>query len=81
MTSARTLTPRRIATLTDAQAALNDVAAAYNDLASRFFWGEGTPEGAIKAPVGCVFLRTDGGIGTTLYAKEAGTDSTGWAPK
>jgi hypothetical protein len=40
--------------------------------------GSGTPEGAIVSPVGSLFLRTDGGAGTTLYVKESGTGNTGW---
>jgi hypothetical protein len=43
--------------------------------------GTGTPEGAVTAPVGTLFLRTDGGAGTTLYVKESGTGNTGWAAK
>jgi len=40
--------------------------------------GEATPEGAITANVGSLFLRTDGGASTTLYIKETGTGNTGW---
>lgn len=40
--------------------------------------GSGTPEGAVTAPVGSLFLRTNGGAGTTLYVKESGTGNTGW---
>lgn len=47
----------------------------------RFITGTGTPEGAVAAAVGTVFLRTDGGAGTTLYVKESGTGNTGWAAK
>jgi hypothetical protein len=43
--------------------------------------GTGDPEGVVTAPVGSVFLRTDGGAGTTFYVKESGTGNTGWAPK
>lgn len=43
--------------------------------------GEGDPEGAIAAPVGTLYLRSDGGTGTTLYVKESGTDENGWAAK
>ncbi len=44
--------------------------------------GAGTPEGVIAAPVGSMFLRTDGGVGTTLYVKQSGgTGNTGWAAK
>lgn len=43
--------------------------------------GTGTPEGAVTAPVGSLYSRTDGGAGTTLYVKESGTGNTGWAAK
>lgn len=40
--------------------------------------GAGTPEGSVAAGIGAVFLRTDGGPGTTLYMKESGVGTTGW---
>lgn len=43
--------------------------------------GSGTPEGAVTAPVGAVFVRSDGGASTTLYVKESGTGNTGWVAK
>jgi len=43
--------------------------------------GAGTPEGAVTAPVGSLFTRTDGGASTTLYVKESGTGNTGWVAK
>lgn len=43
--------------------------------------GTGTPESVVTAVVGSLFLRTDGGAGTTLYVKESGTGNTGWAGK
>jgi hypothetical protein len=43
--------------------------------------GTGTPEGVVTANVGSLFLRTDGGAGTTLYVKESGTGNTGWVGK
>ncbi|MBX3563403.1 MAG: hypothetical protein KF730_02385 [Sphingomonas sp.] len=43
--------------------------------------GSGTPEGAVIAPIGSLFTRSDGGTGTTLYVKESGTGNTGWVPK
>jgi len=43
--------------------------------------GAGTPEGAVVAPVGSLFLRTDGGATTTLYVKTSGTGNTGWTAK
>lgn len=43
--------------------------------------GSGSPEGAITATVGTLWLRTDGGAGTTLYIKESGSGNTGWVAK
>jgi hypothetical protein len=43
--------------------------------------GAGTPEAAVSAPVGSLFLRTDGAASTTLYIKETGTGNTGWVAK
>lgn len=43
--------------------------------------GSGTPEGAITAPVGSLYTRTNGGAGTTLYVKESGAGNTGWVAK
>lgn len=50
-------------------------------LADRIRWGAGAPEGAVSAPVGTLYLRQDGGVGSTLYVKESGTGNTGWAAK
>jgi hypothetical protein len=42
--------------------------------------GLGSPEGVVTADVGAVYRRRDGGTNTTLYVKEAGTNTnTGWA--
>lgn len=43
--------------------------------------GAGSPEGAVVAPVGTLYLRSDGGAGTTLYVKESGDDENGWVAK
>lgn len=50
---------------------------------SNVIWrvGAGTPEGAVTAPVGSLFTRTDGGAATTLYVKESGAGNTGWVAK
>lgn len=54
----------------------------YNVLAEvRFLVGNGSPEGVETADIGSVFLRLDGGSGTTLYVKESGSGNTGWAAK
>lgn len=46
------------------------------------FRGAGTPEGSVTADIGSIYLRTDGGVGSSLYVKEedSGT-STGWQAK
>ena len=41
--------------------------------------GTGTPEGAVVAPVGSIFLRSD--HANVLYAKQTGTGNTGWVLK
>lgn len=41
--------------------------------------GTGAP--AVAAPVGSLYLRTDGGASTTLYVKESGTGTAGWVAK
>ena len=43
--------------------------------------GEGSPEGVVTAPVGHMYLRSDGGATTTLYIKTSGVGSTGWTAK
>ena len=47
------------------------------------FWtsGSGSPEGVLAAPVGSLYSRTDGGVGSTLYVKQTGSSTTGWAAK
>jgi len=41
--------------------------------------GAGSPEGVVPLAVGSLFLRDNGGTGTTLYVKETGAaTSTGW---
>lgn len=60
-----------------------EVASVAEDLREslRLLTGTGTPEGAVTAGVGTLFLRTDGGTSTTLYVKESGTGNTGWVAK
>ena len=43
------------------------------------FSGTGTTEGNQVAPVGAIFLRTDGAANTTLYSTETGAGDTGWS--
>lgn len=47
----------------------------------RLMAGTGSPEGVVSAPVGSLWLRSDGGASTTLYVKQSGTGNTGWAAK
>lgn len=41
--------------------------------------GNSSPEGVITAPQGSLWLRNDGGLGTSIYVKEGGTGNTGWS--
>jgi len=47
------------------------------------YWyaGAGSPEGAVTAPIGSLYSRTNGGASTSLYVKESGTGNTGWVAK
>jgi hypothetical protein len=86
LTTTRTLIPA-----TDNNRANGDASFRWSDTFSTNFrpgaggpiWtsGAGTPEGAVTAPVGSLFTRTDGGAGTTLYVKESGSGNTGWVAK
>ncbi len=40
--------------------------------------GTGTPEGAVTAPIGSLYLRADGSPSTAVYMKGTGTGNTGW---
>lgn len=59
--------------------ALNAAEVYYSNNGVLWLAGAGDPEGAVTAPVGSLFSRTDGGAGTTLYVKESGTGNTGWS--
>lgn len=48
---------------------------------SKLYMGNGDPNGVVGASVGSLYLRLDGGAGTTLYVKEAGTGVAGWVGK
>jgi hypothetical protein len=50
-------------------------------VAARVLQGSGSPETVVTAPVGTMFLRTDGGALTTLYVKESGAGNTSWIAK
>lgn len=40
--------------------------------------GTGSPESAVTAVVGSLWLRSDGGTDTSVYRKDTGTGNTGW---
>jgi hypothetical protein len=50
---------------------------------AQIYAGTGDPNGQIASAVGSLYIRTDGGAGTTLYVKESGAYNinTGWVGK
>jgi len=61
---------------------LREVAAFYNQFAGMLFSGTGDPESVVKAGIGALYMRRDGGAGTSLYVKEADDGlASGWAAK
>lgn len=48
---------------------------------AKLYSGVGTPEGAVAAIIGSLYMRTDGGANTSLYVKESGVGNTGWVAK
>lgn len=56
----------------------DEIKAALDVINTYFFIGTASPEGAQAAPVGAIFIRTDGGADSVLYTKETGTGNTGW---
>lgn len=40
--------------------------------------GRGPPAGLVEAPPGSDFRNLNGGVGSTLWVKQAGTDANGW---
>lgn len=60
-----------------------EYARAVNDLDDRSaLRGTGSPEGVVVANRGRMYLRTDGGAGTTMYVKESNDGgNTGWVAK
>tara|TARA_B100000614_G_scaffold262909_1_gene300802 strand:+ start:276556 stop:282912 length:6357 start_codon:yes stop_codon:yes gene_type:complete len=41
-------------------------------------YGSGSPESSVSAPVGSIYLRSDGASGSAVYVKTSGTGNTGW---
>ena len=42
------------------------------------YYGNGSPNSAVTALVGSIYLRSDGGPATSIYVKESGSGNTGW---
>jgi hypothetical protein len=68
-------------TLTVAFQIFNGIINTINGVAVSIMAGSGAPEGSRTAPVGSIYLRSDGGAGTSIYVKQSGTGNTGWAAK
>lgn len=49
--------------------------------APSFRWGSGSPVGIVAAPVGSIWMQTNGTAGATMWVKESGTDAGGWVAK
>lgn len=47
----------------------------------RGYKGSGSPEGAVTAPIGSIYQRSDGSGLTAVYFKGSGTGNTGWVPR
>ena len=43
--------------------------------------GAGSPVGSVSAPAGSLYLNISGGVSGTLWVKETGSGSSGWAHK
>lgn len=63
------------------QVAALDCQLNWEALSKRLLLGNGSPEGAVTAVAPAMYLRLNGGAGTTLYVKETGSGNTGWAAK
>ena len=63
------------------QEVMREMAEIVNALRGLVMTGYGTPEGAIPAPIGKIYLRLNGSTSTTLYVKTSGTGDTGWTAK
>ncbi len=67
------------------QRALDVVSGAVQELQARelppIMRGTGSPENAVSAPAGTLYVRLDAAANATLYVKESGTGNTGWIAK
>jgi hypothetical protein len=51
-----------------------------NDVQFGLFSGIASPEGAVIAKIGSVFMNIGGDIGKSAFVKETGASNTGWKP-
>lgn len=72
--------PEGIADLNRMLKALFDLVAGDGE-ERRIFTGIGSPESAVAAGIGSIYMRQDGGASSSVYVKESGTGATGWVAK
>jgi hypothetical protein len=70
---------KRNGTEIDIKLADDSAFAPISSLYQRF--GSNTPEGAVTAPIGAVYHRTDSGAHPKFYVKESGAAANGWVGK
>ena len=79
--SVKTRTGNKILTADTTQVTINSGKLRIgNETAPFIKAGSGTPLFVVSAPVGSLYLRTNGVTDSTLYVKFSGTDSSGWKP-
>lgn len=63
---------------------IDEVTAVMKEYAKYNFYGSGSPEGVVVAPLGAIYHNKSGGANTSIYVKETETkspDSSGWTAK
>lgn len=50
-------------------------------LGAQMMAGAGSPAGVVSCSGRCLYMRTDGSVGSTLYVNETGGGTSGWAAK
>jgi hypothetical protein len=54
---------------------------AFQTISAQLLSGAGSPVGAVNCSGRCLYIRTDGAAGSTLYVNETGGGTSGWAAK
>lgn len=67
-----------LASLVQEELRKSPLSIAVRQLQGKLLSGDGSPEGAVAAPVSVLYEREDGAPGTLLYQKQSGTGNTGW---